>query len=174
MKKEVIIFSKRMTKIWVQETEDGDVVEIIGESLVLDSFKKDRLEFIVQDTERSDTTLRLEKIGNEYMATFSENLEIWREKHSETLNLRLMSDFLDTDEEGQDVLGEFIKENLGKRCEYQGKEWIICGMTDQLPILGSESENGSIKEFSDNIIYRKGFKSYELAKPKLIKLCMKN
>lgn len=172
-RKETIVFSRIGSKIWVQE-KDGETIAIIGSSTILDSFGKSELEFLIQDSEKLDTTLHLEKVGEKYLIEWKESIEIWRENPENILNLRLMSDFLDTGDSSEDVLENYLKNNLGKECEYLGKRWIICGKTERFIILGSDTENGIIKEFSDNVMYRKGFKSYEIGHIKNLKLCMTN
>lgn len=172
-RKETIVFSRIGSKIWVQE-KDGETIAIIGSSTILDSFGKSELEFLIQDSEKLDTTLHLEKVGEKYLIEWKESIEIWRENPENILNLRLMSDFLDTGDSSEDVLENYLKDNLGKECEYLGKRWIICGKTERFIILGSDTENGIIKEFSDNVMYRKGFKSYEIGHIKNLKLCMTN
>lgn len=170
-KKETIVFSRIGSKIWVQE-KDGKTIEILGTSTILDSFGKSELEFLIQDSEKPDTTLHLERVGEKYLIEWKESIEIWRENPETVLNLRLMNDFLDIEDNSENVLENYLKVNLGKKCEYLGKTWIICGMTERFIILGSEAENGSIREFSDSVMYRKGFKSYEIGHIKNLNLCM--
>lgn len=62
---------------------------------------------------------------------------------------------------------EYYKEFHGRIVSYKGKiEGYVAGFVEHYLILGFDDERGYIKEFSPQVVYDKGYKSYRFSKMK--------